>query len=233
MMAILRDLCRRGAVSVLASMHDVDLASKASDRVALIKSGQLQSVGPPEQVLTGRAVAQLYDFQAADFDRTLGSIELRGDGRRGRAFVAAGLGSGAPVYRMLARRGFDIATGVLHRNDVDYYVARSLGAECVSQPAMEAVGRSALAAAESLLDRCAVVIDCGFALGPLNRGNRELVQTALRKGKLVLSLRENSRGFPASPVRCRDLADLLETLDRRMPADALPNPGAEAPTEVP
>ena len=60
---------------------------------------------------------------------------------RGRVFVLAGMGSGAQIYRMLAKRGYAIATGVLHTNDLDYYVARSLGAHCTVQPPMEARGR--------------------------------------------------------------------------------------------
>ena len=139
-MTILRNLCRSQGITVVASLHDVDVAAKVSDRVALIKGGRVVDWGPPETVLTGRSVSNLYDFDGADFDRHLGGIEMRGDGRRGRAFVLAGMGSGALVYRMLAKQGIAFATGVLHSNDLDYYVARSLGAACTVQSPMEGIG---------------------------------------------------------------------------------------------
>ena len=225
-MNILRNLCRSREITVVASMHDVDVAAKVSDRVALIKKGGLADWGAPEEVLTGRAVADLYDFNDASFSSRLGGIELRGDGRRGRVFVVAGMGSGALIYRMLAKRGFSVATGILHTNDLDYYVARSLGAECTSQAPMEAFQPETVTEASKLLNGCDAVIDCGFPVGPLNRGNVALLETALESGKTILTMRENGSELrldaasEASWVRCGDIARLLDELDRRVPSKA-------------
>jgi iron complex transport system ATP-binding protein len=222
-MGILRNLCRSEGITVVASLHDVDVAAKVSDRVGLIKSGAVVAWGLPETVLKSDAVAGLYDFDGADFDHHLGSIELRGSGKSGRVFVLAGMGSGALIYRMLSKRGFAITTGVLHTNDLDYFVARSLGAECSCQTAMQTIDGVALAEADSRLEQCDVVIDCGFDVGPMNQGNVQLLHTALKKGKTVLSLRSNGLEgqLPShatkSMVRCRDVAQLLDALDHCFP----------------
>jgi iron complex transport system ATP-binding protein len=222
-MGILRNLCRSEGITVVASLHDVDVAAKVSDRVALVKSGSVVDWGLPESVLKSSTVAGLYDFDGADFDHHLGSIELRGNGKSGRAFVLAGMGSGALIYRMLSKRGFRIATGVLHTNDLDCYVARSLGAECTCQEAMQAIDHPALIEADGRLDSCDVVIDCGFPVGPMNQGNVQLLHAALRKGKMVLSLRQNGRDVQLPPqadgqlVRCDNVAQLLTALDDRFP----------------
>jgi iron complex transport system ATP-binding protein len=223
-MSILRDLCRNQKITVVASLHDVDVAAKVSDRVALIKAGKVADWGVPETVLTSSAVADLYDFNGAEFCNHLGGIELHSDGLRGRAFVVAGMGSGAQVYRMLAKRGFSIATGVLHTNDLDYYVARSLGADCAAQTPMEAVNGRAMATAAEMLDNCDVVIDCGFEAGPINRGNLDLLQTAMTRGKPVFSLRGRDATLPAleaagAMIRCSDTARLLEAIDQQFVPD--------------
>jgi iron complex transport system ATP-binding protein len=222
-MGILRDLCRTRGITVGASLHDVDVAAKVSDRVALIKSGSMSAWGPPEAVLTGAAVSDLYDFSEAAFNRRLGGIELRGDGRRGRAFVVAGMGTGAMVYRILAKGGFAIATGVLQTHDLDYHVASALGARCTALPPDSPVNEKALADAAREIDRCDVVIDCGFDLSTVNRRNMDLIDMALGIGKPVLSLRTGNGSRPvegATPsaiVACGDAARLLEVLDRRFP----------------
>ena len=218
-MAILRDLCRSKGITVVASLHDVDVSAKVSDRVALIKDGGLLDWGPPETVLTPEAVARLYDFDKAEFNRHLGGIELRGDGDQGRAFVVGGMGSGALVYRMLAKKGFAIATGVVHTNDVDCYVARSLGADCITVPPMVKVNGDAMVRAADQMAACDLVIDCGFAVGPMNLANMELLQSALAQGKTVLTLRKNDHQSVAdSPsnrfIRCDDASQLLAALDR-------------------
>jgi iron complex transport system ATP-binding protein len=85
-----------------------------------------------------------------------------------------------------------------------------------------------LAETEKVLDRCDLVIDCGFAVGPLNRGNLELLDHALGSGKTVLSLRPSDSREMSPPcdagdwICCRDLAQLMELLDRRFCAPIHP-----------
>lgn len=221
-MAILRDLCRTKGITVVASLHDVDVAAKVSDRVALIKDGGLLDWGPPETILTPEAVAELYDFDKAEFNRHLGGIELRSDGDQGRAFVVAGMGTGTLVYRMLAKKGFAIDTGVVHTNDLDYYVATSLGAGCTSVEPMEKVNGAAMARATARLTHCDLVIDSGFAVGPVNEANMELLQSAFNQGKTVFTLREGGLrtliNIDADHcIRCNGIAHLLDELDRFHP----------------
>ena len=45
LMAILQRLCREQGISVVASMHDVDIAAKVSDQVGLIKGGRSDPMG--------------------------------------------------------------------------------------------------------------------------------------------------------------------------------------------
>ena len=224
-MSILRDLCRTNDITVIASLHDVDVAAKVSDKVALIRDSALQQYGAPEQVLTQQAVTALYDFDKAEFNSRLGGIELRSEGGSGRAFVLAGMASGSHVYRMLAKKGFSFVTGVLHTNDLDYFVAESLGGTCITVPAMETINGSATAEAKSLLSGCDIVIDCGFALGSHNMANGELLQTALDMGKPLLSLRkQEDNGMlntqKGNYIRLNNVADLITSLDSYLPGKA-------------
>ncbi|MFO7817564.1 MAG: ABC transporter ATP-binding protein [Desulfovibrionales bacterium] len=223
-MSILRNLCHSRGITVVASLHDVDVAAKVSDRVALIKDGGVSAWGMPETVLSGPVVADLYDFNDARFSSRLGGIEFRGTGSKGRIFVLAGAGTGALVYRMLIKRGFAVSTGILCSNDVDYYVARCLGADCMTQTSMTWVSSETLAEAGKKLDACELVIDCGFdnGHGPISQGNRKLLQMALKKGKRVMSLRGNGiektdpdLSATDRPIICRDAAELLKAIDHR------------------
>ncbi len=216
-MAILRDLCRAKGITVIASLHDVDVAAKVSDRVALVNKGGISTWGTPETVLSQQAVTDLYDFDKAEFNRHLGGIELRGAGGMGRVFAVGGMGSGAMMYRLLAKRGFDIATGILHTNDLDCFVAKALAAECLAvspgTPLASAIGQ-----AEEALKRCDLVIDCGFPVNTVNEANISLLQTALDLGKTVLTLRGASPpGLRPGDtyVLCGDAARLQGELEAR------------------
>lgn len=192
-MSILRNLCAVEGITVIASLHDIDIAAKVSDKVALIKDGGIQAWGPPEEVLDSQAVSRLYDFESASFNSRLGSIELRGTPRNGRAFVIGGMGRGTSVFRVLAKCGYSISTGVLYDNDLDCYVARSLGANCSSQYPSNGIDRGVLDSALREMERCDWVIDAGLESGVYG-DNRELLEKACLSGKPVFRVGGQGEG---------------------------------------
>jgi iron complex transport system ATP-binding protein len=161
-MSILRAQCRSQGLTVLAALHDIDLAAKISDRVLLVRDGGISDYGLPEAVLTSDRVAALYDLNTADFNRHLGSIEFHSDGRAGAVFVIAGRSHAAPLFRLLSKKGLAIATGVLDDGDLDAYVAAAIGARVFLRSTATAeigVVNAALAACAE----CDFIIDSGAA----------------------------------------------------------------------
>ena len=59
-LGILERQARAGA-AVLAVLHDVNLAASICDRIVLLKGGAIVVAGPPEDVLTAKNLAMLYD----------------------------------------------------------------------------------------------------------------------------------------------------------------------------
>ncbi len=217
-MAILRDLCRTRGITVVASLHDVDVAAKVADTVVLVRDGGVADWGTAEKLLTGDRVGELYRFDGVEYSHHLGGMELRGAASRGKAFVVAGMGSGATLYRLLAKRGYAISTGIVHTNDLDYFVARSLGADCSFQQPAEAADGEALALALGYLEECDFVIDSGFEPGRMNQVNLKLLEAARARGKTVFTLRSgDGEAFPGGfgeCIQCNDEEELLAALDR-------------------
>jgi iron complex transport system ATP-binding protein len=187
-MLILRKLTREKGVTVIASLHDLDLAMKACDVAVLIKNDRILASGAPEDVLQEGLVAELYNMDKAVFSAVLGGVELTG-GDRGPVFVVAGAGSGARVYRALTKHDFGIITGVLPENDVDFYIAKAVGANVVGSRPYDEVSAENQTDALRLMAQAKQVIDAGFPTGTANRCNVELVKTALRNNQIVHTLR--------------------------------------------
>ena len=61
---LVRALTREGK-GALAAIHDLDLAARFCDRLAVLADGDVRAVGPPEEVLTGERVATAFDTPAA------------------------------------------------------------------------------------------------------------------------------------------------------------------------
>lgn len=220
-MTILQSLCRDKGITVLASLHDVDLAAKISDTVGLVKDSRIIAWGEPETILSNDSVALLYDFKGVSFNRYLGSIEIRGNGDGRTVFVVGGMGSAAILYRLLSKRGFSIVTGMLHENDLDYYVADSIGARCFSQSPMVSISPAMAEKAKKHIRTAQCVIDTGFPLGDLNQGNVDLLKAAMDMGKPLFTLRKNFDAVPITPSSqgsiypCEDESQLVTMLEEK------------------
>ena len=189
LIAILRDSCRKKDITVIVSLHDVDLALKISDVVILVKDGKIMACGEPNEILKEGMVEKLYDLDCAHFNSLLGSIDLVSNGDESIVFVVAGGGTGASIYRLLSRNAFRVITGVIHENDIDYHIARSIGAQVISEKSFKKIKDGRLRRSFALLGKTNHVIDSGFPVGQPNRKNIKLLLKAIEQGKRVYTLR--------------------------------------------
>ena len=60
---LVKNLSRQGGLTVVASLHDLNLAALYCDRLALLKAGRLFCLGTPEQVLTYANIKTVYETE--------------------------------------------------------------------------------------------------------------------------------------------------------------------------
>lgn len=157
-LSILQQMSRFRRLSVIMSLHELDLAERISDKIACVKGDHVDRFGTPEEIFTGGYVQELYEMHTGSYDEQTGSLELEAVTGKPEVFVLAGGGSGTPVYRRLQREGTAFATGILWENDLDYPAARALSAEVVGIKAFHRIEESALERARALIDTCSRLI---------------------------------------------------------------------------
>lgn len=59
-----RELAREEGFGVLAILHDLGLAARVADRLALMKDGRLVASGPPARVLDAATIARVFNVSA-------------------------------------------------------------------------------------------------------------------------------------------------------------------------
>lgn len=217
-MSILKQMCRKKGICVVASLHDIEVAARVSDRVALLKNKTIEQFGAPEDVLMESSVANLYDFSDARFSPILGNIEFRPPTDGKTVFVLGGVGSASVLYRLLVKKGYRIKTGVLLKNDVDYHVASALDIETIVQPDFAPVSRQNLDKAAVAIENVDAVVDAGFEISNLNREVMSLMNTARDLQKPLFRLNGTDRGTtePGDVVAADTAALLVEKLEERL-----------------
>ena len=184
---ILREMAHERGITVIMSLHEIDLATKISDYLLCVKGDTIEAFGPPEDILAEGVIERLYDIQRGSYNLLFGSVELAKPRGEPQVFVVGGGGQGVACYRALQKRQLPFAAGILFDNDVDCQVARELSDHVVTAPAFEPMTEEHYRRAADLLLRCACVIDAGTPVGTLNRMNGRLLTLAREKGMPLYS----------------------------------------------
>jgi len=82
LLSILHRMAREQMITVVMSLHEVDLAMKISDRILCVRGEEIFACGTPEEVLSDEVIRELYDLDPAcgTFDALTGSVELPAPG---------------------------------------------------------------------------------------------------------------------------------------------------------
>lgn len=104
-LSVLQEMKRKKKLTVIMSLHEIELAEIISDQILCIRDRRVDRMGTPAEVLDKGYIAKLFDVTAGSYEETTGNMELPAPQGEPEVFVMAGGGSGGAVYRKLQRRG--------------------------------------------------------------------------------------------------------------------------------
>ena len=181
-LSVLQEMKRKKRLTVIMSLHEIELAELISDQILCIRDHRVDRVGTPEEVLDKGYISKLFDITAGSYEETTGNMELPSAQGEPEVFVMAGGGSGRSVYRKLQREGTPFATGILFQNDLDYPTAKALAGKVIATKAFEPVSKETLQEAKNILGNCKKLICCRKSFGSFEKENEELLNWAQESG---------------------------------------------------
>lgn len=187
-----RDLADSG-LGVLAVFHDLDLAARYADRIAVVAEGALRRAAAPEEVINAAMLHSVFGVRAVvGTDPVTGSVavtpvlrdEAVAASTRGSVMVVGGSGVAAPLLRRLVLAGWRVSAAALNAGDADATLAEALGIPYVVIPAFAPMDGLAAQAVADLAGRADAIVVCEV---PFGRGNVENLAAAVHSGRpLVL-----------------------------------------------
>jgi len=120
---------------VVASVHDLDAASRWCARLVLLDRGRVAADGPPEEVLSSARLDPVYGVRTlvsqnlAAGGLSVAVLPERLPGRGLRVHLIGGAGSAVNLTRELLRLGCEVTGGIAHEHDSDEKLWRSLAVE--------------------------------------------------------------------------------------------------------
>jgi len=188
-LGLVRDLVGEGR-GALAAIHDLDLAARFCDRIALLHDGSIRAFGSPEDVLDPAVLDEAFATRTAVSTNpvtgspTVTARSTRDDGDR-RVHVLGGGRLGARAIATLDAAGHTVSAGVFRGGDVAAETAATLGVSPVTTPPTGEVGPGAIARAHELADEADVVV-----LADVTVGSRQWVLDVAESAPAVVLLED-------------------------------------------
>lgn len=184
------------ALTVVAVMHDLNLASHYCDHLVLLQNGSIFSSGAPETVLTETNLEQVYGTKvristdpltAKLFVRIYSASGLTPIADTGlKVHLIGGGGSVAELLEVLRFHGFQLTCGVLNMMDSDWLAAKELRIPVVEIAPFSPITPEAAGANLEMMMLADVIILGNIPFGDGNRENLLAVVNALERGKQVV-----------------------------------------------
>lgn len=185
LLSILGRMAKQNGITIIMTLHEIDLAQKISDKIVCVSGDHITRYGSPQEVFQEDVIKELYNIDNGFFDPMFGSIELmKPAGDVPEVFVISSGGTGIPVFRELQKTNTPFAAGPLYLNDMDYQLARLLACEVVTEKPFEVISDEAFERAKELITECDRVINAGVHIGTWNKRISELLEYAESQGKL-------------------------------------------------
>ena len=174
-------------LAIVVTLHDIELALRIADKMALIKNHRVVAYGYPENVMKRDVVNNLYDLKNANYSEVIGYFELKSSPKKNkRVFVICGGGTGANVLRYLVKNRYEVVVGILHKNDADYFIAEAMGVKIIAEEAYNRISEETFNRALTELGLSDVVVYTDFPIGEINHLNLRLIEEAKSLGKEVI-----------------------------------------------
>lgn len=157
-LSIIQDMSRKKNLSVIMSLHELELAQRISHKIACVKGDRVDRFGSPEEIFTPGYIPKLYGMTVGAYDELSGNLELEPTHGEPEVLVLCGCGTGTAVFRRLQRAGVPFAAGILWENDLDYPSAIALASQVVSVKPFCRIGQEAMDRVKELIGSCREVI---------------------------------------------------------------------------
>ena len=184
-LSLLQEMRRKKELTVIMSLHELELAERVSDKILCLKGEYTEKYGTPGEVFTEGYIKRLFDMTKGSFDEENGNMELEPVKGVPEIFVIAGGGTGRPVFRRLQREGKAFAAGILYENDLDFPPAKALAVNVIGAKAFEPMAVDLAEQAKQIIDQCGRVICTRKNFGSFEMLNKELLDYAMKTNKRI------------------------------------------------
>lgn len=202
-LSLLRKLNREKETTIVLVIHDINLASRYSDKIILMNNGEILSMGSPKEVITRSNIEKAYDLNVIVEENPytdslfIVPLSLKGERKKTinkRVHVISGGGTGGEILSKLEETGCFISAGVINVGDTDWELAKKLSLNIVEEKPFTGISQEAFRKNMEFIKKTDLIVLSSTPYGKGNMKNLEAAYLGLKMGKSVY-LVDNCHGY--------------------------------------
>ena len=192
-MELIRDLNEKEQITVMAVLHDINLASRFCSRIVILKDGKVKADGTPQEVINRDEMEALYDMKLfVKNNPLLGKPEIipirvmdeTPASKPKRIHVICGEKGGVRLLEQLVNMGHHVTAGVLNQGSDDNEICDYLGIRHIEIGAFQPVRPENQAKNLELMRDADAVLVADIPFGEANIHNLDGLEAV--KGELYV-----------------------------------------------
>ncbi len=206
-MDLVKDLCLKEKLVVLAVFHDFNLAARYCNSVVMLRKGKIFSAGSLAEVLTSENIKNVFDVDAIVTKHLVTnsvfviplSPQKASPSRKCSIHLICGAGTGTALMKILLDEGYSVTAGVLNVLDSDFETAQFLKIPVTSEAPFSPITEKTHEANLAMISEASTVVVTSVPFGYGNLQNLEAALAALERGIPTFVIEE-------VPIEKRDFA---------------------------
>jgi iron complex transport system ATP-binding protein len=181
-------LAKKRGITIIMTLHEVELAQKISDEVICVKNKSIFKYGKTNEVFSGDTINKLYDINENEigYDPVFSTVEFSRVTGEPKIMVLSNCGKGIDIYRQLQKEGVPFHAGIVYKNDIDYNLAQKLAVDYIEIAPFEKITDEDVLCAKKKIDKMDKIILLPLTYGDSNAKLKEVVEYAKNKAKKLI-----------------------------------------------
>jgi len=191
---LIYEMNRLKGITVLSIMHDLNMASRFSDRILLMIDGKMEIFDTPENVMKEEILSKAYKMEMIIREnKVLNCSEVvplrvknKEPRKNQRIHVVSGGGTGEYILEKLYAMGYDLSCGILADGDSDLAICRSLDIDCVFESPFSDFTAETIRENETRIKEADIILMTDVPFGHNNLVNLKSIEKINDKKIIIL-----------------------------------------------
>lgn len=201
LLELLQSLNRTAGLTIVAVLHDLNLASQFSEEVIMLKEGSIFAQGKTVKVLNASNIREVYEMEVLLAENPLNqkfniiplsrSKSTNPENKNIKIHIICGGGTGIYLMDRLQQMGYSLSTGVLNIGDSDWSKAKKLGIKTVEEAPFAKISENIKEKNVKVMKDSDLIVITPVPFGLGNIANLEVALKMAKENKKIIIIKNN------------------------------------------